>query len=330
MNNIDLRRDLRDSKERLQIRQAYYLDLLGLIVPLAAPLVPAYLTATAIIEHYPALLHLDRVWVIVMAFIAGAVIEVLGILSIETMFDMRTFNATVQGDDERAPFGYAASAVVFYLLLVITLVLLLKIWSGLALWSLAPLTVLGFITSWVMVLRKQHADRVWRVEVQGAEQSEVERLNATIERMNDEHAAALNAERERVHSLRAEHAEHVQRLRNEHVQRFERLQAEHSEQMADEQRRREQIENELASLREQYARLVDSVNSERVQRTPKRTAKKDAPTKVDPVRVQHYFMNDPNATVRQAADDLGYSIGSITKYKPPIVHTNGHNKQETA
>ena len=118
MNNKQLKQTLREHKENLQIRQAFWIDMLGLVVPLAAPLVPAYLTSTAIIEHYPTLLHIERGYVIAMALIAGAVIEVLGILSIETMFDMRTFNATAADGDEKAPLEWAAAAVAFYLLLV--------------------------------------------------------------------------------------------------------------------------------------------------------------------------------------------------------------------
>lgn len=158
MNNYQLRQRLHERKERWEIMQASWLDALGLLVPLAAPLVPAFLTATAIITYYPTLLGLRIGYVIAIAVVAGGVIELLGILSIETMFDMRTYNQKYQTDE--APFAYAVTAVAFYLVLVIGLVLLLKIWHELALWSLAPLTVLGFITSWVMVLRKQHGERV--------------------------------------------------------------------------------------------------------------------------------------------------------------------------
>lgn len=305
MNNLELRRALREHKESLQIRQAYWLDLLGLIVPLAAPLVPAYLTATAIIEHYPALLHIDKWLVIVMAIIAGAVIEVLGILSIETMFDMRTFNATVQEGDEQAPFEAARAAVGFYLLLVIALVILLKIWPFLALWSLAPLTVLGFITSWVMVLRKQHSERVFKAETTDVEQSEIERLNADIERLINEHQVALNAEQ----------------------QRLEQQQREHAEQFERERERRLNIEAELNGLREKYDRLAEQATTQRqpqakAQRKPKMNTKK-----VDPKRIEDYFIMNPNASVRQAAGDLNCSVGSIQQHKPAVHSANGHSKE---
>lgn len=289
MTNIELRRNLRDRKEALEIRQAFMLDMLGLVVPMAAPLVPAYLTAAAIIEHYPGLLHIELGWVIGMALIAGAVIEVLGILSIETMFDMRTFNERVQATDERAPFGWAAFAVAFYLVLVITLVLLLKIWSSLALWSLAPLTVLGFVTSWVMVLRKQHSERVWRHTAAHDEQAERARLNAEIERLNTVHAAQA-----------------------------ERLNAEHEAALNAERAAREQLNSELNALRE------------RVQRQPEQrsTSKRKTPTKparVEPERIRRFFHDRPDASTREAADELGYSVGSISRYKPEP-HLNGHSK----
>lgn len=293
MTNIELRRNLRDRKEALEIRQAFVLDLLGLVVPLAAPLVPAYLTAAAIIEHYPGLLHIDLAWVIGMALIAGAVIEVLGILSIETMFDMRTFNERVQADGERAPFGWAAFAVAFYLVLVITLVLLLKIWSSLALWSLAPLTVLGFVTSWVMVLRKQHSERVWRHTAAHDEQAERDRLNAEIERLNTVHAA-----------------------------RIEQLNSEHADALNAERAAREQLQAELNALRERVQRQPEQPARERS--TPKRKAPAK-PARVEPERIRRFFHDRPDASTREAADALGYSIGSISRYKP-TPYLNGHSK----
>lgn len=301
MNNIELRRALRERKENLQIRQAFWLDLLGLAVPLAAPLVPAYLTATAIIEHYPALLHIDKGWVIAMALIAGAVIEVLGILSIETMFDMRTFNATVQDGDEHAPFEAARAAVGFYLLLVIALVILLKIWPFLALWSLAPLTILGFITSWVMVLRKQHSERVFKAEMSHVEQSEIERLNAEIERIVSVHQTALSAERER----------------------FEQQQRVLNEQLEQEREHRLNVAAELNGLREKFDRLAEQpIAQSKSRRKTKVNAKK-----VDPQRIEDYFRLNPQASVRKASDDLGYSVGSIQQYRPVVHSPNGHTKE---
>lgn len=303
MNNIELRRHLRDRKEHWQIQQAHWLDLLGLVVPLAAPLVPAYLTTTAIIEHYPDLLHIDWWWVAGIGVIAGAVIEVLGILSIETMFDMRTYNATAQEDEEKAPTEAAIIAVIFYLVLVIGLVLLLKIWSNLALWSLAPLTVLGFITSWVMVLRKQHAERVWKHEMSGTEQSEIEHLNAELERQSAVHLNAMNAE----------------------LERHERQVAEQAERLNIERAERQAMSDELAALREQYTRLAERQSARREDAPQPKP--KQATGKVDPARVHLYFVNNPHATTRQASDDLGYSIGSISKYKPVPVHLNGYHKE---
>lgn len=285
MSNVQLRSDLRSSKEKWEIRQGYYLDLLGLVVPLAAPLVPAYLTATAIIEHYPGLLHIEQGWVIGMGIIAGAVIEVLGILSIETMFDMRTFNATVQEGEEKAPFEWAAGAVAFYLVLVMMLVLLLKIAPQMALWSLAPLTILGFITSWVMVLRKQHSERVWKRESTKIEQSEIERLKAQVERLNVE----LNEQNEQAKSMRLEHAEQLQRERVE----------------------TERLRSELAAMRERPQ--------------PQRSkAKKVSAAKIDPEQVHRYFQMNPDATYRQASADLGCSIGTISNIKPkPVLNGGG-------
>jgi len=217
--NTELRHRLRERKTRWELLQASWIDALGLFVPLAAPLVPAFLTGAAIYTYYPTLLELDWRAVLVMAFIAGFVIELLGIISIETMFDMLSFKQTAKDGEELAPFKYAAVAVVFYLLLVISLVLLLKIWHNLALWSLAPLTVLGFITAWVMVLRKQHNARAYRREVEQSSGSE----SGTTEQ-----AELMRAEHEqRIAKMNSEHAQQLQINLSDHVQSLEQLNAEH-------------------------------------------------------------------------------------------------------
>jgi hypothetical protein len=186
MNNIELRQQLRERKERWQIHQSGWFDAVGMIVPVAAPLVPALLTSTAIIEHYPKVINVNFWLIVAIALITGLVIEMLGVLSIETMFEMRAFNKTMNAGEEPAPFGYAMWAVSFYLILVLSLVLLLKIWHDLALWSLAPLTMLGFVTSWVMVLRKQHSERVYLRDCVQAEQKIMNSLERTVNELRTE------------------------------------------------------------------------------------------------------------------------------------------------
>lgn len=202
MTNDQLREAIRNRRDRRKMQQGEWFDVIGDVVPWAAPVVPAFLTGTAIYNDYPALLSMPQNVILVGAIVVGIVIEMLGVISIEAMFDMHTYNMSAKDTDDKAPFAYAAAAVIFYLAVVIVLVIFLKIWHSLALWSLAPLTFLGFIATWVAVLRRQHVERVSRHEalqesnsVMGKLQQQIQTLTQTLDTLRSELSDAVSGKR---------------------------------------------------------------------------------------------------------------------------------------
>lgn len=157
--NIDeLRSDLRERRERMELHRNAIIDIVSAYVPLLAPLVPALLTLAAIAEHYPVLLHIPTAAAVGIGIVAAAAVESLGVLSIETALAMWQWNQTAAADD-RAPLWLAVTATAVYMVTVVGLVVLLKIFPALAVWSLLPLTALGAIASVIAVSRKQHSER---------------------------------------------------------------------------------------------------------------------------------------------------------------------------
>ncbi|MEM7133339.1 MAG: hypothetical protein AAF702_43985 [Chloroflexota bacterium] len=200
MTNIELKQQKRQQVERLEILRDGVIDWLSVWGPLCSPLVPAGLTGVAIITHFPTLLEIPLWSATLIALITAVVIEILGIVAIETFLDMRRFNQTVREGEEPAPERYAGGVVLFYLVIVVGLVFLLKIWHELALYSLVPLTLLGFVTSWTIVLRKQHSARVYKREMLEIEDNETDRLRRQLDVMTVE-LGNVTAERDK---LRAE------------------------------------------------------------------------------------------------------------------------------
>ena len=209
--NQELRKQKRDWIHKLEIHRDSAIDFVAVWGPLAAPLVPAGLTAAAIIVTFPTLLHIGLWGAIAIAVVTVIVLEVLGLVSVETWLNMKTFNAEHHDAKEQAPEGQARAIVIIYALVVLALVFILKIWQGAALYSLIPLTLLGLITSWTVVLRKQHNDRVWRAE-QGnqssaaleALQTELETERKRAEKFRTDAEALrteLEVERNRAHSV---------------------------------------------------------------------------------------------------------------------------------
>ena len=60
-----IRRELKERRERMELRRDGWIDLVSVYVPLTAPAVPAALTWAAIVEHYPGLLHVPT-WAAVL------------------------------------------------------------------------------------------------------------------------------------------------------------------------------------------------------------------------------------------------------------------------
>ena len=181
--NQELRKQKRDWIHKLEIHRDSAIDFVAVWGPLAAPLVPAGLTAAAIIVTFPTLLHIGLWGAIAIAVVTVIVLEVLGLVSVETWLNMKTFNAEHLDAKEQAPEGQARAIVIIYALVVLALVFILKIWQGAALYSLIPLTLLGLITSWTVVLRKQHNDRVWRAEQGNQSNAALEALQTELDNL---------------------------------------------------------------------------------------------------------------------------------------------------
>lgn len=159
-NNIITMRENQQSRIEMQeLRRDEFIGILGVWGPIAIPLIPASLTAIAIATHYPELLSIGERFAIGLGIIAAGGIEVLGIVSTETFLQMRSYNQMRDDGDEPAPTVAAGIVAAAYLAVVMALVVLLKVWPAFAIYSLLPLTALGALVSWIVVLRRQHSKR---------------------------------------------------------------------------------------------------------------------------------------------------------------------------
>jgi len=98
------------------------LDLLSALVPYAVPVIPAYLT------YYHALNEMDfPSWV---AWTAAFVVEALGMASVSTAIRFWRNNQKYKDEKNKAPFGLAIFVYIFYLVIVITVNVVLEVYSG--------------------------------------------------------------------------------------------------------------------------------------------------------------------------------------------------------
>ena len=173
-------------RERVEVQETYrdyIIDIVGVWGPLLAPAVPAALTMVSIAMHYPTLLHIHWLAAVAIGLIVAVVIEVLGVVSVETFLDMKSYNQVIGEGEERAPAGWAGAIMTLYIGIVLSLVVLLKMIPALALISLVPLTLLAGVTSWIVVMRKQHRFRIYRKEVALVEEKRQTDLVAIAEEL---------------------------------------------------------------------------------------------------------------------------------------------------
>lgn len=172
MNTLTERKEqYRNRVESQETYRDFIIDTVGVWGPLLAPAVPAALTMVSIAMHYPELLHIHWLAAIAIGLIVAVVIEVLGVVSVETFLDMKSFNQALTDDAEKAPAGWAGTIMGLYIAIVI---------------SLMPLTLLAGVTSWIVVMRKQHRQRVYRKELAELEEHRKNDLSATIDELRNE------------------------------------------------------------------------------------------------------------------------------------------------
>lgn len=269
-DNTQLRKDQREWVQRLEIHRDGVIDFVAVWGPLLAPMVPAGLTAAAIIVVFPDLLHIEQWAAWLIAIITVASLEVLGIVSVETWLDMRRYNAEHKDAEESAPVGQALSVVVIYAIVVLSLVFILKIWKEAALYSLIPLTMLGLITSWTIVLRKQHNARTWATETQQAEQSEIDQLRAMLTEQQGRIAQMTADHEQRMAGLTTAHAAQLEQMTTARRQEIDRLTSEHDTVTTALNNRIDQLVDQLDNLRSvQSVPVVQIPPVQFVQQAPK-------------------------------------------------------------
>ena len=162
---VDRRIRQREWIEIHELRRDAWLDPLGVYGPVICPVIPGGLSAVSMINVFPQLLHIPTWAAVLIALITVVGVEILALLATETWLAIRRFNQTIQDGEEMAPSGYAGFVVFLYCAVVLSLVVFLKMWSGLAIYSLIPLTLMGLLISWTVILRKQFNDLMFKREL---------------------------------------------------------------------------------------------------------------------------------------------------------------------
>ena len=133
-----------------------FVETAGILGPILAPIPSAVMILDSTHKH------LD--FHIIIAAIVAIVVELLGISTISNAMTIYEYNRTKRKSDERAPIAIAAVFVGFYFLSVFMLVIFLEITNGQQVFAKAFMPFLTVSGLGVMVMRKEHNERLERIE----------------------------------------------------------------------------------------------------------------------------------------------------------------------
>jgi hypothetical protein len=155
MTSKRVREFLRAIQGIVQELETTLVDTLASVAPWLGPIAPAYLAYKAMVG----VLGLP-VWV---AFVIAAVIELLGISTINTAVQFWNYNQTKRQSDPKAPFWMAVIMAVFYLTVVLVVNVLLDNAEMIQKTAKFLLSALSPVAAVTLSLRAQHTRRVLTV-----------------------------------------------------------------------------------------------------------------------------------------------------------------------
>ena len=226
---IHLQETLRGRVEHAEAWFNFGLSMASMVGVVIIPLIPASLTFMSVASEFPHLLHIPQG----MAYFVGAItaigLEFLALLTIRTALRMLKYNQEAQAfnklpdlrADEHlptAPAGQGVTASAVYTVIVLSLVVLLKIYPAAVLWALIPMSLMALVAEWAFLLSVDQSERELRrrqAEVTRGRIDEITQLNATVKELQ-QHIADHEIDAAALH----ERVEHGQRLNAEQLNTF--------------------------------------------------------------------------------------------------------------
>lgn len=242
MNAKDLKLDKTEKLKLLEIKFQYWMGIVEVFSPLFIQSIPAALTFVSIGTIFPNLLHIEAWLAWSIAAFVSLGIETLGLVSVDIYFAAKTFNQTRKEDEGKAPEGAALLVMLVYAVTALLIVVFLKMFPTLAIWSLIPLTLMSILIVSAVTMKKRLSELVSVREDEKNEQineqvnSEqkvyIEQLNKRIEQLINEHSEQkvyIEQLNNKFEQLNSEHKVYIEQFKNgfEHMNNVQKVTNEH-------------------------------------------------------------------------------------------------------
>jgi len=287
---IALKQEMDESLEILQIRFRYYMGIAEIFAPIFIQSIPAALTIVSIGKIFPALLHIDQGFAWVLAVLTGIGMELLGLVSVDIYFAAKTFNQVAHPDGKRAPEGAALLVMVIYAVTALLIVVFLKMFVELAIFSLIPLTLMSVLIVSAVTMKKRIDDMVAQRERECYETDNIGRLTLLTEALTQrnteltERDITLTAEVTDLTEFKTRLTEQVDKL----TEQIEKLTCELTAEVTELTEKSNRLTEELTSLTEKSNRLTQK-NAILQRELHEKQAN------IEPVRVTNGVTQDANS-----------------------------------
>lgn len=171
--------DYDDSLDNLKVKFRYYMGIAEVFAPILIQTIPAGLTIVSVANVFPSLLHISIPLAWVLAILTGVGMELLGLVSVDVYFAASSFNKTKTKEEAEAPQRAALFVMIVYAATALLIVVFLKMFPDLAIFSLIPLTIMSVLIVSAVTMKNRLDDMLHQRKRQHSEDNSVNMLTET-------------------------------------------------------------------------------------------------------------------------------------------------------
>lgn len=291
MNSLDLKKDTEEKLQLLEINFRYWMGIAEVFAPIFIQSIPAALTLVSIGILFPSLLHIDPWFAWGIAAFVAIGMELLGLVSVDVYFASKTFNQTRADDEGKAPEGAALLVMMVYAVTALLIVVFLKMFPTLAIWSLIPLTLMSILIVSAVTMKKRLSELISAREQKNPYSVQTELHTIIAELQN-----------------RVAQQEQVAQDKEKTIAELQKTVAQSVANTQDAQSALLQMQNTVAQLQErmqelQRVQLQESVAQTRTAQSQKRVAQKGVVQKTSALqRIIDYLVQNYDGVATEEID----------------------------
>lgn len=180
-----LKKDREEKLAKFRVNFRFFMGFAEIFAPILIQAIPALLTVVSIGLIFPTLLHIPVLLAWILAAFVGIGAELLGLVATDVYFESRAYNQTRKETEEKAPEGTALFVMLVYAATSLLIVVFLKMFPSLAIWSLIPLTLMSILIVSAATMKKRLDEIICAREKEVAKKDLQEMANSNLQKLQE-------------------------------------------------------------------------------------------------------------------------------------------------